>query len=113
MPKGEQPKGPGLDYGPPAGWSEESPAGPFLPGEEGGPLPWEQGGGLVAFTLAQLEAIETAIASGSLTVRYADKMRTYRSLDDLLRIRSTIRQALGLNGTGPSRQVRPVTRSGW
>ena len=93
------------------GYLEDVPEG--LPGEEGGALPWEAGGGPVAFTQAHLDAVEAAIASGSLTVRYADKMRTYRSLDELLRIRSIIRSALGLNPVGPTRQIRPVTRTGW
>lgn len=93
------------------GYLEDVPEG--LPGEEGGPLPWEAGGGPVAFTQAQLDSIEEAIASGSLTVRYADKMRTYRSLDELFRIRDVIRSALGLVPVGLNRQVRPVTRTGW
>jgi len=70
----------------------------------------------MAFTLEELEAIERGIASGTLTIRYADKVRTYRSLDDMLRIRELIRGALGAGtsaATGPSRQVRPVTKTGW
>jgi hypothetical protein len=38
----------------------------------------------MAYTAAQLTALESAIASGALTVRYADKMVTYRSLDEML-----------------------------
>ena len=68
----------------------------------------------MAFTQAQLDAVEEAIASGSLVVRYADKMRTYRSLDDLLKVRTIIRAALGLsNADGVPNQVRPINRSGW
>jgi len=38
------------------------------------------------FTLEQYEALNEAIASGTLTVEYADKKVTYRSLDDMLKI---------------------------
>jgi len=68
----------------------------------------------MAFTVDQLDALEEAIASGSLVVKYADKSRTYRSLDDLLKLRAIIRRALGLSNTsGTPHQVRPVNRSGW
>lgn len=49
----------------------------------------------MAFTQDQLDAIEAAIAEGTLTVKYADKEVTYRSLDELLRIRALIVGALG------------------
>lgn len=67
----------------------------------------------MAFTTEQLEAVERAIASGSLQVRYADKMRVYRSLDELLRIRDIMRTSLGVNGSGGTQQIRPVTKTGW
>lgn len=52
-----------------------------------------------SFTLADLHAIERAIASGSLVVRYSDKSVTYRSIDELLKARGVIAQALGLAGS--------------
>ena len=68
----------------------------------------------MAFTTEQLDALERAIASGSLVVKYGDKSRTYRSLDDLMKLRGMMRSALGLTGSdGVPNQVRPVNRSGF
>lgn len=50
----------------------------------------------MAWTQEQLDAIESAIANGTLSVEYADKKVTYRSLEDLLRVRDLMRKALGL-----------------
>lgn len=50
----------------------------------------------MAFTQAQLNAIETGIAAGTTSVSYEGKSVTYRSLDEMLRIRAIIRSALGL-----------------
>jgi hypothetical protein len=49
----------------------------------------------VAFTQAQLDAIEEAIASGATSVSYEGKTVSYQSLDQMLRIRAIIRSALG------------------
>ena len=49
------------------------------------------------FSMAQLIAIEEAIASGSDTVSYDGKSVKYRSIDELLRVRSIIRKALGID----------------
>jgi hypothetical protein len=55
----------------------------------------------MAFTQAQLDAIEAGIAAGSTSVSYEGKSVSYRSLDEMLRIRNIIRVALGLApGTG-------------
>lgn len=51
-----------------------------------------------SWTLSDLHAIEKAIATGALTVRYSDKTVTYRSIDELLKARNVIAQALGLSG---------------
>ena len=48
----------------------------------------------MAFTQAQLDAIESAIATGSLSCEFDGKRVTYRSLDEMMRIRSTISQSL-------------------
>ncbi len=61
----------------------------------------------MAFTQAQLDAIEEAIASGAMKVKYADKEVTYQSMSDLLRARDTIRRALGIT-TGASSRVYPT-----
>jgi len=50
----------------------------------------------MAFSKAQLDAIEDAIASGATTVSYEGKTVTYASLDALLRVRNIIMRALGL-----------------
>lgn len=44
-------------------------------------MPWTQ---------AQLDALDEAIASGSLVVRHGDKAVTYRSFDEMVRIRDRI-----------------------
>lgn len=48
----------------------------------------------MAFTATDLAAIETAIASGALSVRYADRSVTYRSMDELIKARDIIKAAL-------------------
>lgn len=53
----------------------------------------------MAFTQTQLDALETAIATGSLEASFDGKHVKYRSLDEMMRIRETIRGALGLSGT--------------
>jgi hypothetical protein len=50
----------------------------------------------MAWTQAQLDAIESAIASGVTTCSYEGKTVTYASLDVMLRVRSMIRASLGL-----------------
>ena len=52
----------------------------------------------MSFTLAQLEAIETAIASGELKVAYDGREVIYRSMDDLIKARNTISAALQTSG---------------
>lgn len=51
----------------------------------------------MGFSQVQLDAIEEGIASGATTVSYEGKSVTYRSIDDMLRIRAIIRRALGLD----------------
>lgn len=50
----------------------------------------------MAFSQAQLDAIEEGIAAGTTSVSYEGKSVSYRSLDEMLRIRGIIRAALGL-----------------
>lgn len=57
----------------------------------------------MAFTQAQLDAIEEAIVSGTTSVSYEGKSVTYRTLDEMLRVRAIIRTALGL--TNPAATV--------
>lgn len=53
----------------------------------------------MSFTTTQLEAIETAIASGELKVAYDGREVIYRSMDDLIKARNTISAALQSAGT--------------
>ena len=54
----------------------------------------------MAFTQAQLLALEEAIACGTLKVRYADgKEVTYRSLQEMMTLRATMREDVG-NASG-------------
>ena len=50
----------------------------------------------MAWTTDQLTALETAIAAGSKEVRYGDKHVIYNSLDEMMRLRRTMRIELGL-----------------
>jgi hypothetical protein len=50
----------------------------------------------MAFTQPQLDALETAIATGVLTVAHEGKHTTFRSLNEMMRVRETMRAALGL-----------------
>lgn len=52
----------------------------------------------MAFSQAQLDAIEAGIASGSLSISYEGKSNTFRSLEDMLYIRRIIMVSLGLVG---------------
>lgn len=51
----------------------------------------------MSYTVAQLQALEAAIAQGVTKVRYVDKEVTYRSLDEMLRIRDDMKAQLGLS----------------
>lgn len=44
----------------------------------------------MAFTQADLDAIDQAIASGVLSVQFADRLTMYRSVGELQRARATI-----------------------
>jgi hypothetical protein len=50
----------------------------------------------MAWTQADLDALNEAIISGAQTVAYESKTVTYRSLDDMLRLQNIIMIALGL-----------------
>ena len=48
----------------------------------------------MAFTQVQLDALETAIAAGTLEVSVGDKKVRYHSLDEMIRLREIIRNQL-------------------
>jgi hypothetical protein len=54
----------------------------------------------MAFTQADLDVIEAALASGETSVQFSDRLVVYRSITDLLKARAAITAALG-SGGGP------------
>lgn len=48
------------------------------------------------FTFADLTALEKAIAEGVRRVKYTDKEIEYRSLDEMMKARALMRDALGV-----------------
>lgn len=70
----------------------------------------------MAFTQSDLDSINSAIASGELSVRFADGRETvYRSIADLLRAKAAVEAGLGVDGgaTKRIRQVRMTSGKGW
>lgn len=55
----------------------------------------------MAFTQAQLDALETAIAAGTLEVSVGDKKVRYHSLDEMIRLREVIRNQLNTDAQTP------------
>lgn len=53
----------------------------------------------MAWTQAQLDALNKAIANGSTKVKYADREVTYRTLSEMLKLRSVMMDELQLPGT--------------
>lgn len=51
----------------------------------------------MAWTLDQYNALNDAIAQGVNQVMYGNKLVIYRSLDEMLKLRNTMREELGLN----------------
>ena len=51
----------------------------------------------MAWVQADLDALETAIATGELTVQYQDRRVTYRSMDELMKARTLLRDSLGVS----------------
>lgn len=65
----------------------------------------------MAYTQAQLAALEAAIAKGVTSVQLGDERVQYRSLEEMRRIRREIQQELGLKPAG--RKFVPQTSAGW
>lgn len=51
---------------------------------------------MATFTQDQLDKLNEAISQGALIVQYADKRVEYRSLNEMMAIRRTMMQDLGL-----------------
>lgn len=60
----------------------------------------------MAFTQTQLDALETAIAAGTLEVSVGDKKVRYHSLDEMIRLRDIIKNQLAADAqTQKSRAI--------
>lgn len=68
----------------------------------------------MAYTTAQLTALETAIASGALSVRQSDGTTvTYHSLADMRKLLASMRAELGVTVTATHRAIiAPATGRG-
>jgi len=65
----------------------------------------------MSYTAAQITALEKAIATGALQVRYGDRSVTYRSLDEM---RSLLAEMKGqVQGVVRTRQVRLRSNKGF
>lgn len=67
---------------------------------------------MASFTQDQLDSLEAAIAEGVLVVEYKDKKVQYRSVDEMLKIRELMREALGKNGSTGAGSFYPEFRKG-
>lgn len=67
--------------------------------------------GTAAFTLEQYNALNNSIAQGTLTVTYGDKTVTYRTLDEMLRIRNIMMSDLGLLPNNGSRKLATFSKN--
>lgn len=67
----------------------------------------------MAFSQAQLDALDAAIASGTLRVTYDGKSVEYRTMDELMRARALVAGAVARQaGTASSGRRYPSYRSG-
>jgi hypothetical protein len=64
----------------------------------------------MAFTQADLDAVEAAITSGATSVQFSDRLVVYRSVSELLKARATIAAALN---TAAPRHVLGVANKGF
>ena len=65
----------------------------------------------MTWTTEDLTALDAAIKGGHLSVSHGGRTVTYRSLDDMLRVRNLIRSELGLVGGDSGRTHRYGTHS--
>jgi hypothetical protein len=65
----------------------------------------------MAFTQAQITALEQAIATGATRVRYADRDVTYRSLAEMRDLLAEMKEQV--NGTTRTRQIRVTSVKGF
>ena len=65
----------------------------------------------MAFTQAQLDALEASITQGTTKVKYQDREVTYRTLDEMIRLRNLMRAELGLS-SGKITAIKPYFDQG-
>ena len=66
----------------------------------------------MAFSQSDLDAIRTAIARGERVVQFADRMVTYRTMDELFAAEERIARALTAGTTTTSKQSIGVASKG-
>lgn len=68
----------------------------------------------MAYTLAQLSAIETSIASGTNRVEIDGRVVVYQKLSDLIALRNLIKAELGVEtaSTARGKAWMPTTKTG-
>lgn len=67
----------------------------------------------MAFTQQHITALETAIASGTLSVRYGDRQVTYQSLSDMRRLLKQMRsEVAGAAGQRPRSRTMRMYQAG-
>lgn len=64
----------------------------------------------MSWSQTDLDALNTAIATGTLSVRYSDRQVTYRSLSEMLTIRNLMMDELQLAGA-MSGEIRKISYS--
>lgn len=63
----------------------------------------------MAWTQAQHDALERAIAEGADTVAYEDRRVTYRSLAEMLQLLAAMKRALGLSSAAQTHAIKAST----
>lgn len=58
----------------------------------------------MAYTTLEYETLVKAIAQGALSVEYGDKKVTYRSLEEMLRLKKSMEVELGITSGTSSRR---------
>jgi len=66
----------------------------------------------MAFTQTDLDAINAVIASGQLTVRFADRQVTYQNTEALLRARQLILDEMNSVGGTSRRRIVRLSQTG-
>ena len=59
----------------------------------------------IYYTTEMLQKLDEAIATGARDIYYGDKRLSYRSLDEMMRIRTMIATQLGLQKTNGGRKL--------